>query len=116
MNRVFTTFFLSLLLCFFFISSNTMAMDGKTLFTKKLCFTCHGPDGKAPVLTIYPILAGQNETYLFQQMQNIRDGKRTNGMAATMRAIVAPVTDDEFKTIAKYLSGLSKGTNRLTKQ
>jgi len=81
-----------------------MAQDGKALYTAKLCTTCHGEEGKAPIMPVYPKLAGQTAAYMEQQIKDIRDKKRTNGQTAAMQALVAPVTDAEIKAIATYLS------------
>jgi cytochrome c len=79
------------------------AADGAALFTSKLCVTCHGPAGKTPVLPTYPRLAGQNDPYCQEQAKDIRDGKRTNGMTAVMKPIVASVTDAEIAEICAYV-------------
>jgi len=39
-----------------------------------------------------------------QQMKDIRDGKRTNGLAVAMKAVVSSVTDEEFQAIADWLA------------
>ncbi|MCK5525385.1 MAG: cytochrome c [Thiomargarita sp.] len=84
----------------------TAADDGKALYTAKLCMTCHGAKGNVPIMPLYPKITGQSDVYLLQQMKDIRDGKRTNGMSAAMKALTAKVTDDEFKAIAKWLASL----------
>ncbi len=81
------------------------AADGSALYTEKGCNACHGEGGKSSV-NIYPNLAGQRADYVFAQATAIRDGKRTNGGAAAMTALVATVSDEEFHAIADYLSGL----------
>ena len=85
-------------------NGTAMAQDGKALYEAKLCNSCHGPEGKAPVMPMYPKLAGQNAAYLEQQVKDIRDKKRTNGQATTMQALVATVTDAENKAISAYLA------------
>ena len=50
------------------------AADGKKLFGQKLCITCHGPEGKAPIQSTYPKLAGQNKDYLVRQVTDIQSG------------------------------------------
>ena len=35
------------------------------------CGACHGQDGATPIDPTYPNLAGQNERYLFNQLQMI---------------------------------------------
>lgn len=78
---------------------------GKDLYTAKLCATCHGPDGNTPIMPLYPKIAGQNPQYLIDQMKAIKDGSRSNGQSAAMKAIMATVSDEEIKTIAEWLAG-----------
>lgn len=82
----------------------TLAADGEALYKAKICHTCHGERPSEPVLPVYPKLSGQNSEYLLQQMKDIRDGKRTNGLSAAMRAVVGSVTDEEFQILANWLS------------
>ncbi|MCF7519644.1 MULTISPECIES: c-type cytochrome [Pseudoalteromonas] len=86
------------------LSFNSMAADGATLYTAKLCQTCHGAEGKAPIMPQYPKLNGQNKEYLLAQMKDIKSGARSNGMAAAMKAMVANVSEEEMSAIADYLS------------
>ena len=86
------------------VAGTAAAADGAALYTSKLCNTCHGADAKTPIMPTYPKLAGQNAPYAAQQIKDIRDGKRTNGMAAAMKAMVATLTDDEVEAIAEWLS------------
>jgi len=63
-------------------------MAGVRLYIKNACASCHGPDGKQPVFSHYPSLAGQTKNYLIQQFQNIAQGKRNNNYAAQMQLVV----------------------------
>jgi len=85
-------------------SFNAAAADGEALYTQKMCQTCHGAEGKAPIMGAYPKINGQNKDYLVAQMKDIKSGARSNGMTAAMKAMVATVTDEEFEAIADYLS------------
>ena len=88
-------------------SFNAMALDGGALYknpAKGGCMACHGPEGKKPLMPTYPKLAGQNAGYMVQQMQDIKSGKRNNGMTAAMKGIMHMVNDEEIKAIADYLS------------
>lgn len=87
----------------FLLAANVLA-DGAVLFTSKMCMTCHGAGGKAPIMASYPKLAGQNATYCEAQIKDIRDGKRTNGMTMAMKAMVATVTDAEAAELCTYLA------------
>lgn len=86
------------------VVSNAAAADGAELYKTKLCNTCHGDAGKAPIMPVYPKLAGQNAAYAVQQIKDIRDGKRTNGMSAAMKPMAAQVNDAEAQAISDYLS------------
>lgn len=89
------------------VSAPSVALDGGALFknpAKGGCMACHGPDGNKPLMPAYPKLAGQNADYLYAQMQDIKSGKRNNGMTAAMKGIMPMVNDEEMRAIADYLS------------
>ncbi|WP_440589877.1 c-type cytochrome [Pseudoalteromonas pernae] len=88
------------------MAMNAQAADGKALYTEKNCHTCHGADGKTPIMPLYPKLAGQNKDYMVAQMKDIKSGARSNGMSMAMKAMVANVSDEEFEAIAAYLAGV----------
>ncbi len=61
----------------------------------------------------YPRHAGNKKKYLFSQMKDILNGKRTNGNSEAMRGIKPfldsnQVTDDDFRSIAEYLSKITE--------
>jgi cytochrome c len=82
--------------------------DGETLFNERTCFTCHGRDGKTPILPFYPIIAGQNAEYVLQQLKDIKSGARDNGNTAAMRGVMHLVNEDEMKLLADYISTLER--------
>lgn len=77
---------------------------GAELYKTKTCFTCHGADGKTPILPIYPNIAGQTSEYALQQMQDITSGARANGMTAAMKGVMHLVSEEEMKILADYVS------------
>jgi cytochrome c len=83
-------------------------LDGETLFNQRTCFTCHGKDGKTPILPFYPIIAGQNAEYALQQMKDIKSGARANGNTASMRGVMHLVNEEEMKVLAEYISTLER--------
>ncbi len=85
-------------------SQVALAADGAALFKEKTCIACHGPDGKKPLLPVYPKLAGQNKEYMKQQMKDIKSGARANGQTAAMKGIMHLVSDDDIEALADYLS------------
>jgi len=61
----------------------------------------------------YPRHAGNKKIYLFRQMKDILEGKRTNGNSEAMRGIKSfidnnKITDDDFRSIAEYLSDVKE--------
>ena len=61
----------------------------------------------------YPRHAGNKQLYLYRQMKDILEGKRTNGNSEAMRGIRPyidsnKVTDDDFRSIAEYLSNVKE--------
>lgn len=88
----------------FLIAAANVFADGADLYTSKMCVTCHGASGKAPIMASYPKLADQNADYCTNQVKDIRDGKRTNGMTMAMKPMVAALTDAEATEICTYLA------------
>jgi cytochrome c553 len=64
-----------------------------------VCAACHGADGKATLLPIYPQLAGQYASYLEQALREYRDGTRKNALMAPQ---ATTLTDDEIEALAAY--------------
>ncbi len=70
------------------------------------CVGCHLDEGVGN--KTYPRLAGQNATYIAQQLANFRSGTRTNDNGNLMRAVAAHITNEEIAAVAEYLSSLGK--------
>ena len=90
------------------LSTPTFAeINGKEMFLKNLCHTCHGVVGKSLYVN-YPNLAGQNSIYIVQQFNDIKNQVRNNGLAILMRAfpMVKTVNAEQIEAIAEYLSQL----------
>lgn len=91
-------------------SAATLAQadEGADLYQSKTCWSCHGKDANTPIMPVYPKLCGQNADYAFNQMKDIKDGKRNNGQTAAMRGVMGLVSEEEMKKIAAWLSHCSK--------
>lgn len=84
---------------------------GKGVYMTKTCLACHGRGGAKPVLS-YPMLAGQNEKYIVDQMEAIRDGERVGSVdPATghpyvqgMVDIMHLLSEDDIENVAAWLS------------
>ncbi len=62
-----------------------------------------------PGFEMYPKHAGNQKEYMYYQMKDILEGRRTNGNSEAMRGIQQfiennKITDDDFMNIAEYLS------------
>jgi len=65
------------------------------------CVTCHGPDGNS-ASGEYPILAGQTARYLYLELRDFKEGRRTNGL---MAPFVEKLSRDDMLDLAEYFAG-----------
>ncbi len=84
-----------------------LSADGEKLFQTKTCSTCHGKDGKTPIMPMYPKIAGQNKEYTKQQMVDIKSGARSNGQSAAMKGVMHLVSDEEIQALAEYIATMA---------
>lgn len=69
------------------------------------CQGCHGiPDWKTAFPEVYrvPKLGGQKHAYIVAALKEYKSGERD---FPTMRAIAAPLSDEEMEQLAKYYAG-----------
>ena len=80
--------------------------DGKALYSKKQCVTCHQANGKGT--GPFPKLAGKDAAFITENFLAIQSGTRKTGMSATMKNNpgVKSTTAEEIAEIAGYLSAL----------
>jgi cytochrome c553 len=92
--------FLNLLICVPALASALTVPD--TLEQRlKPCTSCHGKDGRSASDGYYPRIAGKPEGYLFNQLKNFREGKRTSPL---MTYMVSNMSDEYLQEIAHYFS------------
>jgi len=65
-----------------------------------ICAACHGTDGNA-VAPIFPNLAGQNWRYIYIQLKDFKEGRRSNPL---MDSMAAPLSRQEMIDIANYFA------------
>lgn len=68
------------------------------------CTGCHGKDGRAEGNVYFPRIAGKPAGYLFNQLRNFRDGRRSYSL---MTGMVAVLDDDYLREIAQYFAALA---------
>ena len=84
-----------------------LSADGEKLYQTKTCSTCHGKDGRTPIMPMYPKIAGQNQAYTLQQLKDIKSGARNNGQAAAMKGVMHLVSDDEMQALSEYIATMA---------
>jgi cytochrome c553 len=65
------------------------------------CATCHGPSGEGTEDVGFPRIAGKPAGYLFNQLQNFRDGQRSY---PPMNYLLAYLHDDYFTDMATFFA------------
>lgn len=67
------------------------------------CTGCHGKDGRAVGNVYFPRIAGKPAGYLYNQLRNFRDGRRSYSL---MTGMVRLLGDDYLLEIAQHFSAL----------
>ncbi len=62
------------------------------------CAACHGPGGNSKIPQ-YPILAGQTARYIYLQLKDFKEGRRTD---PAMSPMAANLTRDDMLDLADY--------------
>lgn len=72
------------------------------------CVNCHGERGrgKAPNVSVFPVVGGQHKDYLIKQLKDFREGTRSNDPAGMMTDIAKRLSEEEIQAVAAYLSSL----------
>jgi len=64
-----------------------------------ICADCHNPEGKA--VDPYPVLAGQTSRYLYLQLRDFQEGRRSDPQ---MSPVARDLTRDEMRELADYFA------------
>ncbi|MDX8399654.1 MAG: c-type cytochrome [Gallionellaceae bacterium] len=73
------------------------------------CVSCHGFNGRGAD-PVYPKIGEQKYVYLVNQLNNWRDGSRTNDEMGQMQAIAKQLSDEDIINAAAYLSQAAEST------
>ena len=96
------------------LSANQSEMD-KQVAISGLCSGCHGIEGRS-ASPMWPALAGQDETYLRQQLkqyQSGQDGNRRLPESDQMYIIARSLSDEDIRILARhYASQKTPGVSR----
>jgi cytochrome c553 len=72
------------------------AIAGSSLVA--VCAGCHGADGNS-LVGQWPTLAGQRESYLYEQLEHIQKGER---MIPSMMGILDPYDEEDLRNISAF--------------
>jgi cytochrome c553 len=87
--------------CLLLMPANVTAQDVAAGRTKsQACAACHGPDGN-PVVPNTPALAGQTWRYLYIQLRDFKEGRRTNPVMSPM---AAPLSREDMLDLSAYFA------------
>jgi cytochrome c553 len=101
MFRTFSALFLTLILSSA-LSGPANAQDIEAGRAKaQVCAACHGADGNAPA-AIFPNLAGQTWRYIYIQLKDFKEGKRSNPL---MTPMVEALSRQDMINIANFYAG-----------
>lgn len=67
------------------------------------CAACHGIDGNSTT-PLFPVLAGQNARYLYLQLRDFQEGRRTNEPMSPPVHATAGLSRDEMRELADWFS------------
>ena len=65
-----------------------------------MCVACHGPEGKSTDPAV-PILAGQTSRYLYLQLRDFQEGRRSDPQMSPM---AKDLTRDEMRELGDYFA------------
>jgi cytochrome c553 len=65
-----------------------------------VCVACHGEGGRSTI-TLNPILAGQTSRYLYLQLRDFQEGRRSDPQ---MTPMVAGLSRDELRELSDYFA------------
>jgi cytochrome c553 len=66
----------------------------------EVCFSCHGPDGNS-TLGDYPILAGQSWRYIYIELKDFKEGRRSDPQMSPM---AANLSTDDMITLGNFFA------------
>ena len=92
-------------LLLFLVAAHAFAEPFADTMAQRLlaCTGCHDPEGRAAADGYYPRIAGKPAGYLYNQLLNFRDGRRSY---ALMTNLLAPLDDAYLREIAGHFAGL----------
>jgi cytochrome c553 len=66
----------------------------------EVCFACHGPNGNSTI-PLFPILAGQTARYIYLQLKDFKEGRRTEPQ---MEPFIKDLSRDDMFNLAAFFA------------
>ena len=70
------------------------------------CAACHGNEGQG--MAVFPALAGRDSAYISQRLYAYKNKEQVGPMSSTMWAQAGMLSDDDIKTIGKFIEDTMK--------
>ena len=70
------------------------------------CAACHGNEGQG--MAVFPALKGKSADYIYQRLQQYKNRETVGSMSSTMWAQAGMLSDDDMKTIGKFIEETMK--------
>ncbi len=90
----------ALLLALSGVMPSAQAAEAAAPAKAAVCVACHGPGGRSSQ-PAYPHLAGQGSRYLYLQLRDFQEGRRSDPQ---MTPMVAGLTRDEMRELSDYFA------------
>lgn len=97
------------------LGKNAQVSRGKAIYENGIpargigsCSQCHGPNGKgsAQGMALFPVIGGQNKTYILKQLNDFKTEKRNTDPSGTMAGLSKQLNKEELDAVAEYLAGM----------
>jgi cytochrome c553 len=82
------------------VAGSALAQPATPPAKAQACAACHGIDGNSTT-PLYPVLAGQTARYLYLQLRDFQEGRRSNELMSPM---AAGLTRDEMHELADWFA------------
>jgi cytochrome c553 len=79
---------------------------GDTKNNVAACTGCHGPRGSGNPAAKYPLIRGQQATYVASQLRAYKTATRKTDPNGIMRTVAAGLSDEQIDAVASYIQGL----------
>ena len=97
------------------LGKNAQVERGRSIFESGIparnigsCIQCHGPNGKGSSqgMALFPVIGGQNKTYLLKQLNDFKAFKRNTDPSGVMAGLASQLKPEELDAVAEYLAGM----------